>query len=331
MPVTIDHTAYPYIIDLIIEHAPLASIRRLGATSRAFRSRLQLHHAVLKLQPGAKRVELVHSDRWGDDGSPYPPLILTTPGGRALPLTPGKVRVLDHVVRERPGPLLSNAFTSIDTLRRMNGAYDIAGPTIFYPTRIVVDFVHVREQSPSYSGLMSNGSRDKINIVVPLGATKYVVHLKLSHSVSSSATPMITVEIDNEYAALGHLVFALSVPSNNDLFSWGFLHSAICSATRFWTGDGPSLSITVVGLERVNDPPTADQLWAQLARYVSVWKAQRAPIWWGDKTRKEEVRRAIRLVTFEEWWVELGARKEVEGVWVDWKESGWSSIRSGKR
>lgn len=318
MTVTIDHTAYPYIIDLIIEYAPLASLKRLGCTSRGFRRRLELHHAVLKLSPAAKRVSVVsgyaQSEAWGDDCSPYPPLILTTPRGAALPLIPGKVRLLNHVSPERPSPVLANAFTAIDTIRRLNRAYAIAGPTIFYPTPTVVDFVHVREQK-FYRGLLWSG-KDKINTAVPLGATKYVVHLNFNPSVSDPAFPMLTVEIDNEYAALGHLVFVLSLPSHIN-FSWEFLISAICSATRWLTGDEPSLSITVVGLERASAPPTTIRLWGEIARYITKGKGQRTPPWWDERARKDRVRHAIRLITFEEWWAELGDRKEVEGVWVD--------------
>lgn len=39
MPLTIDHTAYPYIIDLIVDNSDVDALLRLGATSKAFHAR----------------------------------------------------------------------------------------------------------------------------------------------------------------------------------------------------------------------------------------------------------------------------------------------------
>lgn len=80
------------------------------------------------------------------------------------------------------------------------------------------------------------------------------------------------------------------------------------------------MSVTIVGLERAHNAPKLDTLWTEMARYVSsaerTHRQETEVVWWADAERKEQVRGAMRLLTVEEWWAELGAeRKDVEGVW----------------
>lgn len=80
---TIDHTAYPGILDSILSQSSTLTLFRLRATCRMLRDRadaLLLHHAVL-----------------ASDKSTHPAKVkLTTPAGEPLPMRPELVRVLDE-------------------------------------------------------------------------------------------------------------------------------------------------------------------------------------------------------------------------------------------
>ncbi|KAL1412317.1 hypothetical protein Q8F55_000061 [Vanrija albida] len=329
--VTIDHTAYPYLIDLIIEYAPPEALKQLSSTSRAFRARL-LSHAALTLAPGAryctfqiKSRHKSHTERKGwattetpdDRLSPYPPLVLAAPGsGGALPLVPGAVRTLDHVTPHRPRPALADAFTSVHTLRRMNGAYALIGPTIFYPTPTVVDFVRVDRAAAR------RAQNREIDTVVPLGASSYILHIDLRPwAAESKRRADLAVVVNNDFASAGNLVFVLWLADGAEA-DVPALYAAIGSAVRNWPAEGAGRSITVVGLERAADAPTLDELWDEFGTYVARRRSNMKPARWGKGAFEEQLREGLRLLTVEEWWAELGDRREVEGVWPKSAEDG---------
>ncbi|WOO81827.1 uncharacterized protein LOC62_04G005345 [Vanrija pseudolonga] len=323
MPIIIDHTAYPLLMDLIIGYAPPESLKQLSATSRSLRRRL-LHHAELKVAPGAKKVKVPGQYdpqvvTWGDNENIHPPFVLTAAdSGQTLPLLPAAVRVLDQVTTYRPSPALGDAFTSIATLRRMNGAFGMNGSSPFHPALTVVDFVRVAKQEED-PRVRWNGE-SKINAIVPPGTTRYILHMRVDDPATKVKYGNQIVVVNN-FVGVEDLVFVCWFPGpkvKGQRFNSTFLYSAVISALEEWSGTG--LSVTIVGLERAHNPPKLDTLWTEMGRYVSsaerTYGQETEVVWWGDGERKEQVRSAIRSLAVEQWWAELGSeRKDIEGVW----------------
>lgn len=235
MTITINHTAYPLVMDLIIGYAPPESLRQLSATSRSFRQRL-LHHAELKVAPGAKKVKVPdqydpQNVTWGDNESLYPPFVLTAPdNGQTLPLLPAAVRTLDQVTPYRPSPALGDAFTSLATLRRMNGAFGMNGSSPFYPAPTVVDYVRIAKQEED-SRVRWNGA-NKINAVVPPGTTRYVLHMRVDDPAKKVKYGNDIVVVNN-FVGVEDLVFVCWFPgpkTKGQRFNSTFLCSALISA-----------------------------------------------------------------------------------------------------
>ncbi|KAL1411925.1 hypothetical protein Q8F55_002912 [Vanrija albida] len=300
MPATIDRTAYPSIIDLIIEYAPVGALVALRSTSRAFRARLPLH----------AQLELKESQ------SKHSPFFLTDPSGAQLPddaYLEG-VRVVDIIT---PGTLpftkrteCRNRLYSTPTVRRMNGAYtDFVGQ--LPEAHTLVDFVRVPGHPPCTPSL---DLRDVIRTYVTSGATRYVLHIDLDDTWAADPIPSYReVEAYNlDWDSLREVVFVFWLPRGEMMNQWLVYKAAGRAVTRWH--DTTRLSVTIVGLERAADPPTIDTVYCALTTAICL------PPY---LNYSREIRSALRMLTIEEWWEELGDRKEIEGVWP------WSATDHG--
>lgn len=127
----LDHSAYPGIIDLIIQVAPFPSLLALRRTSKSFRDlvdRRLLTHVELQYHDGGE-------------------LSLRTVGGthHRLPFKPELVHIADQV-SETPYPRQPHpyaAFTQLRTLRRHGDAIAADDAGLFPQVDTLVDFIHL--------------------------------------------------------------------------------------------------------------------------------------------------------------------------------------------
>ncbi|WOO81828.1 uncharacterized protein LOC62_04G005346 [Vanrija pseudolonga] len=317
---TLDHTAYPDILDRIIDLSPPEALASLRLASRYCRDRATaalLSHAVLEPRWLEAAVPPWHSD----DASSWPYLFSLK--GRWLPYLPHLVRTLDVRSDNHPSEELSGEFTSLDTLRRMRGAYadpyddfgDPRGftyPPFFQPSAAtVVDFV----EAPF-------GYTPGLDIAVH-ASERYILHVDL-------------IRTDEESHGLS-IRNALQTP-NFTLVLWArdreplefpryILFEALFHFTRDLDAETP-LCFTVVGLEDMLPEPNSKYVWGRGENtQESLWDGLMAFLadecghctpraaFWDDPVLAEEVGRGFRVLSREQWWEELGDRRELVGVW----------------
>ncbi|WOO81829.1 uncharacterized protein LOC62_04G005347 [Vanrija pseudolonga] len=322
---TLDHTSYPDILDRIISLSPDDVLPQLRLVSRYCRDAVdarRLSHAVLEANPRRDCPPLFPSR--SDDVDRSWPFLLSLAGTR-LPYLPHLVHTLDQRAAAHPSKQLSNDF-SLHTLRRMRGAYvDPVGYLFpephFQPrARTIVDFIEVIRVRFAEG----DGPQARQYVDSTLHATEsYVLHLRVVHA--GARPPAITVR-----NALGATRFTLVLWHGHDapleLPHLG-VYSALETFLREW--DGGEVSITLVGME-VAAPEsrpeaswaaggsTAQALWDGWMAYLAdeaYVEIDERPVFLRDAALVEQVRRVFRVVTYAQWWAELGSRREVEGVW----------------
>lgn len=187
MPIVIDHTAHPHIINAIIRacHTPTAIAFR--ATSRAFRDKLDvmlLAHVLLYAPalvpvPSVEHVNRIRglvrpSDAPNpeDEQAPAPPL---------LPFVPGAVRVIDVNTDNSYTPELAGMLTGVRTVRRSNDAV-WSRPPPFETVTTMVDFASL------YGGLYQD-------LEVLTGLESYVLHVRWDESERQEIFADIDVQI----------------------------------------------------------------------------------------------------------------------------------------
>ncbi|WOO81817.1 uncharacterized protein LOC62_04G005335 [Vanrija pseudolonga] len=303
--VTIDHTGYPNIIDKIVNHSDADALLALRGTSQAFRARcdrLLFHHAVIDLSDEDKR----RPPRTADDARNYrgtddrvAKSVKSRSCSGVLPPLYRKVRILDHVTEHHPPLPVARRFTQIHTLRRTNRAWALMGPAMFYPSDVVVDFIDVATDLVGYMY--------RSVIKIPLKTERRVMHFHYDPAVDIERR--IGIEVYNEVAGACDFTFVLwaeSVPDAPPAFLSMALRSAVLTAgDRLNDTLHPTLTITVV-LQHGLDPADMDRWFQRMM--------QPRPYEYHVRDQKA-LRNAMRFITIDEWWAELGEAKDVEGVW----------------
>lgn len=315
----LDHTAYPDIFDRIVDQSPYETLLSFRLASRYCRDRataVLLSHAVLEPRWLEKAVPPWHSD----DDSLWP--YLFSPGGRRLPYLPHLVHTLDVRRSEHPSEEISNEFTALHTLRRMHDAYDdpynargepkgLDHKPFFQPSAVtVVDFVEE-------AFCEHNVYADTIDIALH-ARESYILHVNLTPTTDV----LPTVNIRN---ALHTPNFTLVVWHGDPIeFPRYVLYWALFGFTRELSPQ-TELCLTVVGLEDTYPDPYATDVWGRGKNtQESLWDGFMAFLadeyspraaFWDDPVLAEQVGRRFRVLSREQWWEELGDRKEVVGVW----------------
>ncbi|WOO81790.1 uncharacterized protein LOC62_04G005311 [Vanrija pseudolonga] len=318
MPVSIDHTAHPYLLDLIISYAPLASLLQLRATSRGFRERVRPRVERL-LSRHLILTRTTSEDGDGDGLALYPPS-----KGRADPrwhigIVPSTLVVLDVDVGEfvphELATVTSTTSPALRTLRRFNWPTS----SIFNPFTIpsvslgtVVDFVDLSTHPPLGSSAP----------LVDSGVTRHVLHVRWD---------------TNAYAP-GSLGTLLALPSVHEfvLALWPFsvpkapppstrVYVDLCCIFNSLIRAGERPLVTVVGLEHVDPNQITEErevpfkrgcFDATVAAFREELQAQVALF--RESGHAEEF--AFECITFEEWHERLGDDKDDIGVWPEeWK------------
>lgn len=312
---TIDHTAYPLIVDLVLWYASPQVLLAFRLTSKAFQRRVDapFAHVLLKPRAAPKKGSL------RDTASPVTLSTASSPP-RPLPWFPFAIGVLDHWTDRGLHRRRLEHAPSLHTLRRFDNAILIDTVGVEKLGLTLVDFIDVTQ----WEWLAS------INLPTPTGTTRSIMHLKYDFSMENVLFTQLQVTNSNSWAHGPEFVFVLwptddPVEDEPAAGRLEFLYSAILSSLAGW--DGEEISITVVGMEdahenehREADP---DALWDHIPREMAyVWEDDdgdydgtycMAAV--SDPLLNTAARRATRFLTREEWWKELGDKREIEGVW----------------
>lgn len=181
---TIDHTAYPYIMDMVISECSTLALLRFRATCRRLRDRadsILLKHAVLTL----------------DDTARPPKIRLSTPEGERLPLRPELVRVLDIPCLWDGEALVPHLkrFTAVHTLRRSGRAANL--PSACLPSvRTTIDSQSTQDPNIYHSAH------------VPHSTTRYVYH----HRMDSPHMPATHMHSSGLHAGVRDCVMVYHPP-----------------------------------------------------------------------------------------------------------------------
>ncbi|WOO81824.1 uncharacterized protein LOC62_04G005342 [Vanrija pseudolonga] len=312
----IDHTSYPAIIDLVLSYASPQVLLAFRSTSKALQRRVDAPFAHVVLKP-----QVVGPARKGVQSASIP-MVLSTPSSPPLPLPwfPFAVGVLDHW-GDRSLQLRRLEHTPrLHTLRRFNHAVLVDTVGAQQPGLTLVDFINVTE----WEWLAS------IQMPRPPGTTRSVMHLKYDGSMENVLFTQIMVMDSADWEHSLEFVFVLwpTDDPNEDKPAAGrleFLYSAILSSLAGW--DGQDITITVVGMEDADEKEhrdaDPDALWDHIPREMAyLWEDDdgdydgtysMAAV--SDPLLNAAARRVTRFLTREEWWNELGDKKEIEGVW----------------
>ncbi|WOO81825.1 uncharacterized protein LOC62_04G005343 [Vanrija pseudolonga] len=221
---------------------------------------------------------------WPADGSSDAFVLTTIPAPpRRLPFVPASVRTLELLSDRAVPPDLVRQFTNLHTLRRRRSAYAFPSP----PADTTVDFV------PCY------GSKERVRLNIP-PAHRAVIHLKYVHAT----VPTFDVRVD---VSLRELVVVFWPPeadrAKDPVGAAASLAASLARAVDQWNR---RLELTIVGLEQFGQRDHRDS--PSEVPFFPFFRENRGI---------EVLFLGVRMVTLQEWWAEIGTRKDVEGVWVD--------------
>lgn len=234
MPTTLDHTAHPYVIDLIIASTTLQTQLAIRTTCRTLRDRVD---TLL-----ASHVVVVPIERTNDarlyrpsHTNPFTvgPAILRVPGTSCLRFPPGVGSTLD-ILSEPPGVdlvpgIVLSQFSRVTTVRRFGSAAITRPFSALEQVHTIVDCIqHGREDEPPEIRYLANVKR-------------HVIHFLWDEGGPSSLHRPRNVED----VALDELFLVL----------WPFSGDRLIPSALYWVVSGlaalRSAKLTIVGLEKV--------------------------------------------------------------------------------
>ncbi|WOO81823.1 uncharacterized protein LOC62_04G005341 [Vanrija pseudolonga] len=317
MPVVIDHNTYPHIIDLIVAAEPPSALLRLRGTSKTFNRRIDglVAHAVL----WSGNSSWVPGENPQQPWTNVVPLVGPSPSNRSLPSIRWAVKILDIKGNTPdPDPELS-CFKGAHTVRRFGRGWEVRGRYGFPLAHTVVDFVHFSfDASP----------RGDVDVYTPRFPLQFIIHIKYDVSwfdlladrrVNADSGPCDRPNHHNVTFVLWPYSPAGKTPQEGPLH---FLHHAVWSFLKHYDGT-TDISLTVVGVEKIATPQHRESAEDIFTAITSRGPPPSSTIVWGvyswllEPALVDTVKRALRLITLEEWWQELGDRKDLLGVWPE--------------
>lgn len=345
-PVTLDASAYPHIIDLVIAHTPLADLIPLRLVSREFRDRVDAtidgYHVQLvdhrwrcmsRCSPPYAVVP-AHAT-WTSKASRPEYCLETLPA--SLPRTLIKVVQLSGAGANQS---LVNAVNSIGTVHTLQRSGPSGMMGNFPPSgwnrqlRTVVDFLDLGTLHAS-TGVHSRRRGWEHFIVVPDPTRRYVLHVAFDlhradpASVAAALTSVRTIRVPTADVRDFVLVFwptlgtdAASPPRELYHDFPHVLHSLIMAAGRVTRTGGTA---TIVGADRISPALLGQRLHTARNRsgVLEAIKAEHRA--WAETGAGKDclspeqldlVDERTRWLTIEEWWAELGVPRQYEGLAV---------------
>ncbi|WOO81816.1 uncharacterized protein LOC62_04G005334 [Vanrija pseudolonga] len=297
--VTLNHTAYPYIIDTIVANCSFDALLALRRTSKTFLARcnaILLDHAKFNTRDGP-------SFPSGHDDELNMLLSARFPG-RRVPPAPQYIRTLDLVGHGLIWLTTPVGFTKLETLRRMQGAWRTDG---FSPSTAVVDFLDF--------STMPHFCR---HIHIPAGPIRSVIHFRYNLNFLRQKYVFPTVKNNGTVEDVTIVLW----PTQASAQPKGFLVSLILSLVKGWDMTAVKGAITLVGMDREDGGGmAAANLWDMVEQVSS---HPRFSTMTGGHLVSDANRPTTRFLTREEWWTELGDRKAVEGEWPT--TTAWAAV-----
>lgn len=309
--VLIDHTAHPYIVDLVMSHGDMGSMLNWRLTSRSFRARVDnilFHHVTFKApQTLTNTTDVADVSLHPGSMSLAPPVANT----KSLPFAPQAVKILD--ICYKTTDLARLQLTSVHTLRRMNLFVFKRWSNQVPSATTVVDFfnsakVLVTRRYPRAPG--------KTWVFLPACAHRYVLHVEWFESLSGSFNTTLDFKNANnlcEWVLILHPCIDAGGAPHHESFP-PFVGQIITHMIKVLERKG---SITIVGSEGVNpvqfggrpNDSSTDLLRATVAKLID----QEFP----EGPARDHAHSHTSFVTLAGWFDALGDKREIEGIWVD--------------
>lgn len=175
--------------------------------------------------------------------------------------------------------------------------------TQFKPSLTVVDYIDLVPDDPyDWEGAAA--------IIIPEGPRRAVVHFRYDASVASPSEEWVNVDNSRAVREVVFVLWPLS-PVDVPVSKMQFLFSAISQVGAGWRETRETRSITLVGMEMCGALMDVESFWDSVE---DCFKNPDDGEWFED-FEGEYRHHSVRFVTRQQWWDEIGERKEVEGVW----------------
>lgn len=311
--VFIDHTSFPYIIDLIISHADLDGMLKWRRTSYSLRARVdRILFSHVTLDPHRP---------WSDDQdhviSLGPGSTSHSPGVHAhksLPFAPEAVQIID--VRHKPDGKFSDygldRLTSVHTIRRKALIVALIGTNQVPSARTAVDFFDIHN-IPNY---IRRRRADKTNIWLPVRLKRYCLHVEWYQDVARELGTIVDFKSTRNIREWVLILHPTSFGGDAHFYPSypPFLGSIITHMVKVLDRKG---SITIVGAEEVNPAQfgggstdsSTDLLRATVMHHLHTEFPQ------GPKRTHADSH--TTFTTLPDWLASLGDLKDIEGQWID--------------
>ncbi|KAL1412309.1 hypothetical protein Q8F55_000053 [Vanrija albida] len=312
MPAVIAHTAYPHVITRILEHASIETRFAFRLTSRTYHYRvnqLLLEHACLDFIPLADLSDLPPPPVGGYHSPPVEAILTSVSAPkRRLPFIPEWVGTLDLVASASAADHVG-LFTHVHTIRRRNALscwIDYYWP---HPA-VIVDYIDATDLTDGLSWLTP----------APCETTHHVLHLKYCPALHERDLRAIAT-LPNFSTPHTLVLWPDCTGTTQPQLDPKIVFAIMVTYFSLWTPSKPGPSMTIVGLEKqLAEAGTTlhpNDFWEQVAASVPASKHRQAPSFFGDQAPlRTALEQGTRFLTREQWWQELGGRKEVVGVWA---------------
>ncbi|WOO81766.1 uncharacterized protein LOC62_04G005288 [Vanrija pseudolonga] len=298
MTVIIDHTAFPAIVEKIIDAADFGTQLKFRGTSKAYCSHVnKIHFKHLLVRMGEGPDEFLNGSEL--------PWISASASGPARPTVLNATEIVDVCV-------LSHLKWRIEVLRHLPSAHTIRRLALnctLYPIthldnlHTVVDFVNTVVSA-------EEGAANLAMIDVSYDLEHQIIHLRWK---DDRIVPYLIFQGNTHAPKLQEVVIALWPVNTDETPKPEVLWSMVVDFAAYVKG---SVALKIVGMEKLDfgsniGPHDLDR------RTVAFFKgiANRLGPFRNPAQVLEKITGFITLRTFEQWWQEHGEHKDIHGTW----------------
>ncbi|WOO81717.1 uncharacterized protein LOC62_04G005237 [Vanrija pseudolonga] len=312
---TIDHTAFPYIIDMIVDFADIPALLKFRGLSCAYRDRIDRlvfqHVAITGLHQNGPP----NYDQFLVCLPPTTSHLTPLKRGQTLPRVQKAVRVADiEYVPLRgtawPIPQRPPSHRGVHTIRRKGRFVTEDGSNYFRKATTTIDILDLATE------IHLRYRRRASVIHLPFHTRRYTLHLKWDESsspwlwrpVEFKSTRMI-----EEFVFVLHPLAGDNIPHRSpDFQSCDTFKSIFGMMIRIV--QKKCSKVTIVGANTVT--PAAFGVPIRSAPNPDGIEVVRAAILNSARSiSSQKIENILTFLTYDEWWSTLGSKKEIEGVW----------------